>query len=87
MTMPNDPLTPATAPTSTDWVEDTIANLPPLARVPEVTAVLRVSSRTLRRMVAAGKIRGVKLGAGKGSDAVLIPRVELARFLRSRVSG
>lgn len=83
MTTPNE----HAAPTSTDWVEDAVASLPPLAKVPEVIAVLRISNRTLRRLVAAGKIRGVKIGAGSGSDAVLIPRVELARYLRSRVSA
>jgi excisionase family DNA binding protein len=48
--------------------------------VPEVAMMLGVSAPTIRRRVAEGELRHVKLGAGRNS-AVRISRTDLAAWL------
>ena len=52
-----------------------------LLGVAEAARALRCSSRTVRRMVATGRLRAAKLGDG-GSSRVLIARAEVRRLLR-----
>ena len=51
----------------------------PLLRVDEVAERLRVSEETVRRMLRAGRLRGVRLGSTKMGWR--IPASELARLL------
>jgi excisionase family DNA binding protein len=70
---------------ASDWVEDAIGQLKPLATLKEVAGVLRTSERNVHRMVADGRLHAVRSRAG-GSSRVLIARTEVARYLRSLVS-
>jgi excisionase family DNA binding protein len=79
------PTAPRTPPLASDWIEDAIGQLRPLATVKEVASVLRTSDRNARRMLADGRLQPVRSRAG-GSSRVLIARTEVGRYLRSRVS-
>jgi excisionase family DNA binding protein len=68
------------------WIADAVAGLQPLATAAETCAVLRTSSRNLRRMIAAGRIKAIKTRE-TGPSRVLVPRVEIERFLRSLDGG
>jgi excisionase family DNA binding protein len=72
--------------TPTDWIQETVAELPPLATVKEAAAVLRTTPRNLRRHVASGRLRAIR-AEGNGSSRVLFPRAEIARFLAACASG
>jgi hypothetical protein len=63
-----------------DWISETVAHLPALATASEASAVLRTSTRNLRRHI--GRIRAFR-AEETGSSRVLIPRAELERFLRA----
>jgi len=65
-----------------DWVEEAISGVPALATVVESAALLRMSPRNFYRLIAAGKVRSVRSSEG-GSSPHLVPRGELARYLRS----
>jgi excisionase family DNA binding protein len=65
-----------------DWIADAVSALRPLATVNETCAVLRTSTRNLRRMIATGRLRAVRSRVG-GSSRVLVPRVEIETYLRS----
>jgi excisionase family DNA binding protein len=65
-------------------VEDLVAGLPPLVSIAEAAKHVRQSPRTIRSWIAQGRSAVVKTTAS-GSGRVLIPRVELGRFLLSRV--
>lgn len=66
----------------TDWIADAVGTLAPLATVAETCAVLRTSTRNLRRMIATGRLKALR-ARESGSSRVLVPRVEIERFLRS----
>jgi excisionase family DNA binding protein len=53
-----------------------------LYRPREAAALLGISRATLYRLVAAGRLRAVRIGR-----AALIPREELARFVRELQAG
>lgn len=67
--------------TSTDWISDTIASLPPLVTCREAANALRCSTRTIKRLNATGRLRGVRQ-TETGSSRLIIPRVEIERYLR-----
>jgi len=67
--------------TPIDWVTDTIADLPPLATTGETSKALRISTRTLARYCERGLLRAVRVD-DSGACHVLIPRLEIERFLR-----
>jgi excisionase family DNA binding protein len=66
----------------TDWVDEAVSALPPLATVAEAVTLLRTTRRNFYRLVAARRIRTVR-PVESGSSKHLIPRSELARYLRS----
>jgi excisionase family DNA binding protein len=65
-----------------DWISETVSTLAPICTAAEAAAVLRTTTRNLRRMVARGRINAVRACDG-GSSRVLIPRAEIGRYLRS----
>jgi len=46
----------------------------------EVAAVLSISTDTVRRMIAEGVIRGVKIGAGRNRQVYRVRESEIARL-------
>lgn len=65
-----------------DWIADAVASLHPLATLFEAAATLRMCTRSVRRMVATGRLKAIR-SRESGSSRVLIPRVEIERYLRS----
>lgn len=61
-----------------------LAELPTLCTLAEAAKALRSSPRTVRRLLAAGRLRAAKLSLG-GSARVLVPRVELERLVRESI--
>ena len=72
----------ATTGSQLDWVDEAVAELPSIVTVSEAIAVLRCSRRHLYRHVSRGRIHAVR-PEDSGSSRLLIPRREIARFLRS----
>lgn len=66
----------------TDWIADVVAQLSPLTSAAEASNALRTSPRNLRRMIADGRLRAVR-SYESGSSRVLVPRLEIERYLRS----
>jgi excisionase family DNA binding protein len=58
-----------------------LPELPTLCTVAEAATALRSSTRTVRRLLATGRLRAAKLRLG-GSSRVLVPRGELERLVR-----
>jgi excisionase family DNA binding protein len=65
-----------------DWISDVIGQLRPMTTAAEASTALRTSPRNLRRMIADGRLRAVR-SRESGSSRVLVPRVEIERYLRS----
>lgn len=65
-----------------DWIADVVAQLNPLTSAAEASNALRTSPRNLRRLIAAGRLRAVRAHES-GSSRVLVPRLEIERYLRS----
>jgi excisionase family DNA binding protein len=91
-TVPNVTSTRKAAPTRRappypDWIADAVASLPPIARIEEVAAVIRMSRHTILRLIARGQLRAVKGASASGPARVLIPRAEVARYLQSLEDG
>lgn len=74
------------SPLHSDWIQDTVGQLPTLATLAETAEVLRMSVRNIHRLVANSRIIAVRAGAG-GSSRVLVPRAQIARFLSSLEAG
>lgn len=68
--------------THIDWIADVVGQLRPMTTAEEASTVLRTSPRNLRRMIADGRLRAVR-SRETGSSRVLVPRVEIERYLRS----
>jgi excisionase family DNA binding protein len=64
-----------------DWITEAVASLPPLASASEASALLRCSPRQLRRLVAAGRLAGIR-ACETGSSRLLVPRASIERYLR-----
>jgi excisionase family DNA binding protein len=73
---------PDSEPFESDWVRDVVAKLPPLATISETADTLRMSRRTVSRLLVQGRLNAVRTGVGGGSSRVLIARAEIACFLR-----
>lgn len=58
-----------------------LPELPSLCTVDEAAKALRSSTRTVRRLLATGRLRAAKLALG-GSSRLLVPRVEIERLVR-----
>jgi excisionase family DNA binding protein len=69
-----------------DWIADVVAKLEPLTTPPEAARALRVSLTTLRRWIAAGRLKAIR-PVESPSGHVRIPRLEIERFLRSLSSA
>jgi excisionase family DNA binding protein len=65
-----------------DWISDVTQGLPGLLLISEAAAALRMSPRSIRRMIRAGSLRAVR-ATESGSARVLIPRAEISRYLSS----
>ncbi len=65
-----------------DWIDEAIADLPPILTVKEACSVLRTCNRNLRRMISAGRLHAVR-PVESGSSRLLIPRASVERYLRS----
>jgi excisionase family DNA binding protein len=61
------------------WIADATKDCPPLLTADEASDLLRISFRTLRRYVDAGRLASVR-GNG-GAARLLIPRASVADFL------
>ncbi|MEO7037656.1 MAG: helix-turn-helix domain-containing protein [Polyangiaceae bacterium] len=72
-------LAPSGAPTC---VDDAIAHLKPFVTAPEAADVLRISKRTLYRLVAAGRLQAIRHSEAGGAR-LLIPRASIERYLRA----
>lgn len=68
------------------WVSEVTACLPPLARLNEVASAIRMCPRTIRRLIACGRLVAIRDG-DSGPARVLIPRAEVARYLTSLGGG
>jgi excisionase family DNA binding protein len=68
------------------WIDDTIRDLPTLLLVPEAAGVLRMSTRSVRRLMADGSLRSHRARQA-GSARALIPRTEIARYLSTLAAG
>ena len=53
-----------------------------LLKPTEAGALLRVSAKTVGRLVARGKIRGVDVGQGKKRARIRIPESAIGEFIR-----
>ena len=70
------------APSAADWVTEALKDAPAILKSAEACAILRTGRRNLYRMVAAGRLDGVR-AHDSGSSRLLIPRASLERYLRS----
>jgi len=64
---------------SADELAQLVADLPPLLTIEETARVLRISRRTLAKVLAAKRIRTIRPTCSGGR--VLIPRTALHAFL------
>ena len=65
-----------------DWVAEAVAELPPMCRIAEVSGVVRLGPRQIKRLIAVGRIHAVR-NVESGSSPLLVPRSEVERYLRS----
>jgi excisionase family DNA binding protein len=68
-----------------DWADAAVRDLPGLLGADEACKALRIARRKLNTLVADRRLRSVKHSEG-GSARLLIPRAEIARYLRSMTS-
>ena len=68
-----------------DWIDEATAGMPALVTANEAALLLRTSPRNVRRMVADGRITGVR-ARETGSSRLLVPSSEIGRYLRGLVS-
>ena len=64
------------------WITETIEPLPMLLTTAEAARALRMSTRNLRRLYNAGRIKTVR-SCETGSSRVLVPRAAIAAYLRT----
>ena len=80
------PKSPATAkPSTPTWIDEAVAGLPALCTIAETATLLRVSTRTVARYLAAREL--VCVQRADRSARVLIPRAEIARYLARLVDA
>lgn len=65
-----------------DWIDSTIEALPAFLTMDEAAKVLRLSKRTIARLVADGRLGSVRHGESGGARR-LIPRQAVDAYLRS----
>lgn len=73
---------PAASATLPDWVVDVLRDVPPILRIGEVVALVRMSDRQLRRYVAEGRLHAMR-STDCGGARLLFARAEVGRFLES----
>lgn len=64
-----------------EWVQETVAELPPIATMEETMKFLRCSRRTLTRLLSSGRLRAVRIS--KGGSPQMIPRYAIGAYLAS----
>ncbi len=64
------------------WLADVLANVRPISTIEEASALLRISTRNLRRLISLGRLHPLKVAEG-GASRVLFARAELGRFLET----
>lgn len=62
-----------------------VQHIPPYLTIRNVAALLAVSCKTVRRYLSSGRLRGIKLSAGR-NGAVRVCREELHAFLAAASS-
>ena len=72
----------ATALSAHPWIDNIVAKLPDVCTLAEASQAVRLSRRTLSRLIRAERIKAARLTEG-GSSRVLIPKEEIAKLLRS----
>lgn len=68
--------------TGTAWVDEALAGTPALLTVEETIGILRMSRRSFYRLLSTGRINAFR-ASETGSSRNLVPRSEVARYLRS----
>jgi excisionase family DNA binding protein len=63
-----------------DWALDAVSQLPALVPIKQAAGLLSVSVRTTRRWIRSERLLALRTSLS-GSGRVLIPRLEIARFL------
>ena len=67
------------------FLDGAAENLPPIARIGEVAAFLRVDERTVRRLCDSGRLGALQSAPGRGSSRILIPRRAVEAYLAAIV--
>ncbi len=73
-------------PTLPAWLDDIARELPPVSTLAEAARVTRISTRTLKRHIAAKRLAQIKTG-GSRSSRVLVARASLLGLLQSLAGG
>ena len=63
------------------WLQDIARDLPAVMTLDEAANILRMSSRTLRRLIANHTISSLRRIPGDGSSRVTIPRAAVLDYL------
>lgn len=71
-----------TAHSAHPWIDNLVAKLPDVCTLAEASKAVRLSRRTLTRLIRAERLKAARLTDG-GSSRVLIPKEELAKLLHS----
>jgi excisionase family DNA binding protein len=67
---------------STNWIDDLVSSLPHVLNTSEACAALRVSNRTLHRLLSSGRL-GAYRAVHAGSSPHRIPRESIGEYLRA----
>lgn len=68
-----------------DSIDRLIEGLPPLLTVSQVCKVIYASRQSVMRMISAGQLDALNMGAGSTNSSYRVTRDSVERFLRSRV--
>jgi len=73
-------------PPAPEWLVDVLRDVRPLATVEEAAALLRLSTRAVRRLAHSGRLISARDGGGRSPARLLFPRAELGRYIESIAS-
>lgn len=68
-------------PNEIDWVTEALGDTAAILTAPETCKILRCGRRNLYRLIAAGRIQGLR-AHDSGSSRLLIPRASVEAYLR-----
>lgn len=77
--------TPSEKPEVAEFL-DTLKAEPALIPRNRVAEILDEHEKTTAKRLTRGELKSVKLTSGPGSGRVLVPKIELARFLAERIA-